>query len=87
MRVIQDLVSECPQCQKDRCPAHPIPHASVTQTLMQHKRSIGIDLTPPDEDGYTGLLLIVEHDTKFPQAYPIKDYTALTVATVLFKHY
>ena len=90
MRVIQDLVSECPQCQKDRCPTHPIPHASVTQTLMQHKRSIGIDhvtVTPPDEDGYTGLLLVVEHDTKFPQAYPIKDYTALTVATVLFRHY
>jgi hypothetical protein len=57
---------------------------------MQHKRSIGIDhvtVTPPDEDGYTGLLLVVEHDTKFPQAYPIKDYTALTVATVLFRHY
>jgi hypothetical protein len=90
MRVIQDLVSECPQCQKDRCPAQPIPHSSVTQTLMQHKRSIGIDhvtVTPPDEDGYTGLLLVVEHDTKFPQAYPIKDYTALTVATVLFRHY
>jgi hypothetical protein len=90
MRVIQDLVSECPQCQKDRCPSHPIPHSSVTQTLMQHRRSIGIDhvtVTPPDEDGYTGLLLVVEHDTKFPQAYPIKDYTALTVATVLFRHY
>jgi hypothetical protein len=35
MRVIQDLVSGCPQCQKDRCLAHPIPHSS-TQTLMQH---------------------------------------------------
>ena len=42
---------------------------------------------PPDEDGYIGLLLVVEHDTKFPQAYAIKDYTALTVATVLFRHY
>ena len=90
MRTIQDLVSECPQCQKDRCPAQPLPHSSVTQTLMQHKRSIGIDhvtVTPPDEDGYIGLLLVVEHDTKFPQAYAIKDYTALTVATVLFRHY
>ena len=90
MRIIQDLVSECPQCQKDRCPAQPLPHASVTQTLMHHTRSIGIDhitVTPPDEDGYVGLLLIVEHDTKFPQAYAIRDYTAITVATVLFRHY
>lgn len=90
MRTIQDLVSECPQCQKNRYPSQPLPHASVTKTLMQHKRSIGIDhvtVTPPDEDGYIGLLLVVEHDTKFPQAYPVRDYTALTVATVLFRHY
>ena len=90
MRIIQDLVSECPQCQKDRCPAQPLPHASLTQTIMHHTRSIGIDhvtVTPPDEDGYVGLLLIVEHDTKFPQAYAIRDYTAHTVATVLFRHY
>ena len=90
MRIIQDLVSECPQCQKDRCPTQPLPHACVTQTLMHHTRFIGIDhvtVTPPDEDGYVGLLLIVEHDTKFPQAYAIRDYTATTVAIVLFRHY
>ena len=33
------------------------------------------------------LLLIVEHDTKYPTAYPVRDYTAPTVATILFKHY
>ena len=27
-------------CQKDRCPAQPLPHASVTQTLMHHTRSL-----------------------------------------------
>jgi hypothetical protein len=32
-------------------------------------------------------LLIVELDTKFPQAYPVRDYSAPTVATILFKHY
>jgi hypothetical protein len=29
----------------------------------------------------------VELDTKFPQAYPVKDYKAPTVAIVLFRHY
>ena len=33
------------------------------------------------------ILLLVELDTKFPQAYPIRDYTAQTVATIPFKHY
>lgn len=46
-----------------------------------------VTITPPDEDGYIGLLLLVELDTKFPFAYPIRNYNAETVATVLFKHY
>ena len=57
---------------------------------MQHVRTIGMDhvtITPIDEDGYIGLLLLVELDIKFPHAYPVRDYTALTVATVLFNHY
>ena len=89
-RVIQDLVTECPVCQKDRLPMHPIPNSEVRETIFHRPRSIGIDhvsVTPPDEDGYIGLLLIVELDTKFPQAYPVRDYTAYTAATVLFKHY
>jgi hypothetical protein len=57
---------------------------------MHHRKTIGFDhvtVTPADEDGFTGLLLVVELDTKFPQAYPIRDYTAHTVAITLFKHY
>ena len=59
----------------------------MTETILHHKRTISTDhvtVTPPDEDGYIGLLLTVEHDTKFPKAYPVRDYTAIIV---LFKHY
>jgi hypothetical protein len=90
LRVVQDLVTECPICQKDRLPIQQIDHNEVRETLFHHPRSIGMDhvaVTPSDEDGYIGLLLIVELNTKFPQAYPIRDYTAHTAATVLFKHY
>ena len=90
LRTIQDLVAECPICQKDRIPFATVPSPSVTETLLHHVRSIGMDhvtVTPPDEDGYVGLLLLVEHDTKFPRAYPVRDYTAPTVATILFQHY
>jgi hypothetical protein len=90
LRQIQDMVSECPICQKDRLPLKPLPHASTRQTITQHVRTIGMDhvtVTPHDEDGYVGLLLLVELDTKFPQAYPVRDYSAPTVATVLFRHY
>ena len=60
------------------------------RTLTQHIRTIGMDhvsVTPHDEDGYVGLLLLVELDTKSPQAYPVRDYSAPTVATILFRHY
>jgi hypothetical protein len=71
-------------------PLTAIPQNAVRETLFHHQRTIGMDnvtVTPPDEDGYIGLLLIVELDTKFPQAYPVRDYSAPTVATILFKHY
>ena len=51
-----------------------VSHSNVAETLMHHHRTIDIDhvtVTPHDEDGYVGLLLIVEHDTKFPFAYPV----------------
>ena len=46
-----------------------------------------VSVTPHDEEGYVGLLLLVVLDTKFPQAYPVRDYSAPTVATILFRHY
>ena len=67
-----------------------IPHPTSVQTLLHHTRSISIDhvtIPPHDEDGYVGLLLVVEHDTKYPVAYPVRDYFATTVATVLFKRF
>jgi hypothetical protein len=90
LRVIQDMVSECPIWQKDRLPISPLPHAATRETLTQHTRTIGMDhitVTPHDKDSYVGRLLIVELDTKFPQAYPIRDYSAPTVATILYRHY
>ena len=88
LRKVQDMVSECPISQKDRLPLTTLPHTTKRQTLTQHVRTIGMDhvsVTPHDEDGYVGLLLLVELDTK--QAYPVRDYSAPTVATILFRQY
>ena len=82
LHIVQDLVSECPICQKDRLPMHTIPNNEIHETIFHRPRSIGINhvtVTPHDEDGYVGLLHAVELDTKFPQAYPIREYTATTV--------
>ena len=54
------------------------------------RRTIGMDhfsVTPPTSDGYKGCLLLVEHFSHFPVAYPVKSFDADTVAAVLFKHF
>ena len=90
IRVVQDFVSECPICQKDRLAIQTMPNNEICETIFHHPRSIEIDhvtVTPHDEDGYISLLLVVKLDTKFLQAYPVRDYTAKTVALILFKNY
>ena len=66
LRVNQDMVSECPICQKDRLPISALLHAATRETLFQHMRTIGMDhrsITAHDKEGYVGLFLIVELDT------------------------
>jgi hypothetical protein len=53
-----------PHLPKSRLPFTTVPSAIITETIIHHKRTIGMDhvtVTPPDEDGYIGLLLIVEN--------------------------
>jgi hypothetical protein len=66
LRVNEDMVSECPICQKDRLPISALLHAATRETLFQHMRTIGMDhrsITAHDKKGYVGLFLIVELDT------------------------
>ena len=88
---VREYVKQCKICQKTR-------RTGVTglnaETLslkpLTYRRTVGIDhvtVTPPDDEGRTCVILIVEHFSHFPQAYPAKDYSAEEVARVLFKHY
>jgi hypothetical protein len=46
-----------------------------------------ITVTPHSENGSVGLLILVEHDTKFCQVYPVRTYGAEDVASKFFKHF
>ena len=62
LRVVQDLVIEYPLRQKDRLPIQSNDFNKIPETLFHHPRFIGIHhvtITPADEDGYIGLLLVV----------------------------
>lgn len=90
MEAVREWVKNCAMCQKTR----DVGIKGLQERILSlkpdtYRRIIGIDhvtMTPTDEYGNTCIILIVEHWSHFPQAYPAKDYTAETVGTVLFKH-
>jgi hypothetical protein len=92
VRETQDLVLQCPVCQKVRLGASP---AAVTPSYrhlhVNHPHAaIGVDLltvTPPDKAGNQVIIVIVVFFTKYVFLYPVADYTAVTLARALFVFY
>ena len=91
VQAVRDFVRECPLCQKLRFTGiSGLPALTLSLKPPTYRRTVGIDfvtVTPADEAGNTCALLVVEHFAHFPQAYPAKDYSADTVARILFKHF
>ena len=87
---VKEYVRTCPICQKTRdVGIRPLSSRALTLKPATYRTRIGIDhvaMTPADRHGNRCLILIVEHFSHFPQAYAAADYTAETVARVLFSH-
>ena len=87
-RAIEDMVSNCPICQKDRLGMDGYVEPVYRHLKKAHSRgAVGVDLltvTPVDEAGNTCLIVIVVFYTKYVWATPAKEYTAHTVASALF---
>ena len=91
IQAVRNWVRECPMCQKLRqtgiTSLEPI---TLSLKPEKYRSAVGVDhvtVTPADDQGNTCVILVVEHYSHFPQAYPAKDYSAETVARVLFKHF
>ena len=86
-----DYVRECPLCQKTRSTGiKGLASRTLSLKPSHYRKTVGVDLTtvtPMDNNGNTCVVLVVEHFSHYPVAYPTKDYTADSVAKVLFKHY
>ena len=84
-------MKECPGCQKMRDTGiKGLPEQILTLKPPTYRRTIGIDhvsVTPADKNGNICAIMIVEHWSHFPQAYPAKSYDEETVARTLFKHF
>ena len=88
---VREYIKQCKICQKTRLTGVTgLSAETLSLKPFAYRRIVGVDhvtITPPDEDGRTCAILVVEHFSHFPQAYPAKDYSADEVARVLFKHY
>ena len=91
IEAVRTYVRECPLCQKMRNTGiNGIPAQHLSLKPSTYRRTVGIDhvtITPVDKHGNCCAILVVEHFSHFPYVYPAKDYSAETVARVLFKHY
>jgi hypothetical protein len=91
IKAVRDYVKECPICQKTRNTGiEGLPEEVRVLKPPSYRKAIGIDhvsVTPEDQYGNKVVILLVEHWSHFPQAYPAKDYSAETVAITLFKHF
>jgi hypothetical protein len=67
-----------------------LPSVTLTLKPTHYRRVVGVDIatvTPADCHGHIAVLMVVEHFSHFPQAYPLTAYTEDAVAIALFKHY
>ena len=89
IHAVREWVRNCPVCQKMRdVGIRGLPERTLTLKKGEYRKTTGIDhlAVKEDKNGNSVVLMIVEHCSHFPHAYPAKGYTAEEVARVLFKH-
>ena len=85
---IRAFIARCPVCQKFRAAADLQRHNPVIKTLKTGgpRKVVGIDffkMTPSDDDGFTGMHVIVNHFTKYVFIFPSKDNSKESAANAL----
>ena len=91
LRVVGELIRNCPVCQKVRLKyTYTLPEEHLHLKPSHYRGRIGVDtltVTPVDIYGNCLLIVTVEHFSKFTCLYPAADHTAETMAKALFLHY
>lgn len=85
---VSDYVSRCERCLR-RKPAtnKTAPLVSITTSYPLELVSIDYLSLETSKGGYENILVIMDHFTRYAQAYPTKNQTARTTARVLFDNF
>jgi len=89
VRTTRTFIKECLQCQRAKRDYHasnpkmqPLP---VTDIHGRWSIDVLGPFSPPGPDGEKYVLLLVETMSRWPEAYPIKDQKADTIAEILYR--
>ena len=84
---VADYMQKCDSCQKQsRLPPNVKNKMHGVPFSPHVMKQVGLDFCSlPDVDGYRHLIVCTEYFTKWPQAKPISEKTALTVVMFLYE--
>ena len=86
---IQQHVSSCPKCQRGKeLPIKPVLHNQPIKSTEPNELVMLDHCTMwESKEGYKGVLMMIDHFTKWCVAVPVKDYTSEETARAFFKHW
>ena len=79
---VSNFIDNCKECQRNH-PVKIFDHPARSLEVSELFNKVHIDLIfglPVSEDGYCGILLIVESISKYPMAFPIKTKSSPEIA-------
>jgi transposase InsO family protein/O-acetyl-ADP-ribose deacetylase (regulator of RNase III) len=86
---IAKYVASCPKCQQSKGPnpARGFPLKPIVVERPNQLVQIDFEKLCPAEDGSIGLLVAIDHFTKFAMAFPLKEFTAKAAVEALYKNW
>ncbi len=82
-------VASCPKCQqsKGHNPSRSYPLKPIVTTRTNEMVEIDFEKLSVSKDGYIGLLVAVDHFSKYAMAYPMKEFTGKAAALALYEEW
>ena len=84
---IRTYIRTCLPCQLRKRDYHKVHSPLQPMTTLRPFQRIAIDIVKlPPSAGYCCALIAIDYATRWPEAFPLRNHTAPTVAKVLFHH-
>ena len=84
---VREYVSQCERCLRRKASVQRAPLVSIQTSYPMELVSMDYLTLETSKGGFENVLVVVDHFTRFAQAYPTRNQTAHTTAKVLFENF